>query len=384
MPFSKSENLILRVNEVVAGRNRHSTESSSSGNMKRFLFPAVATSVVVILIVLLFFIGRKKEREGRQDLLSNVPVSVMKIKTQALTDQVSMVGVINPVNEVDIISEAQGVVRAVYFDVGDRVKKGTVLVEIDDLVRRSDLARSEINFFKAKRDFERNKTLYEQNSISAAQLDLSRLDMQSAENDMTRSQKALDDTQVKATINGTVNTRKVNEGSYVQLNSTLGSIVDIATLKVKVNLSEKDAFMLQVGDSVEITTDVYPGHKFYGHVATMASKADDDHTFPVEIRLLNPPSFPLKGGMFARVDFISVTTRSTLAIPREALTGSVRQAQVFVVTGNLATLRNITIGRESAQMLEVLNGLETGDLVVISGQNNLSDGSRVTIVTKEE
>lgn len=384
MPFSKSENLILRVNEVVAGRNRHSTESSSSGNMKRFLFPAVATSVVVILIVLLFFIGRKKEREGRQDLLSNVPVSVMRIKTQALTDQVSMVGVINPVNEVDIISEAQGVVRAVHFDVGDRVKKGTVLVEIDDLVRRSDLARAEINFFKAKRDFERNKTLYEQNSISAAQLDLSRLDMQSAENDMTRSQKALDDTRVKATINGTVNTRKVNEGSYVQLNSTLGSIVDIATLKVKVNLSEKDAFMLQVGDSVEITTDVYPGHKFYGHVATMASKADDDHTFPVEIRLSNPPSSPLKGGMFARVNFTSVTTRSTLAIPREALTGSVRQAQVFLVTGNLATLRNITIGRESAQMLEVLNGLETGDLVVISGQNNLSDGSRVTIVTKEE
>lgn len=369
MPFLRSENRNLKANNAA---------------MKRFLFPVIAIVAVLLLLVLIFFIGRKKERRDRQDILSDVPVSVTKIKKQLLSDQVSMVGVINPVNDVEIISEAQGIVKSLHFNIGDQVKKGMVLVEIDDLVRRSDLARAEINFFKAKRDFERNKTLYEQNSISAAQLDLSRLDMQSAENDMTRSQKALDDTRVKATINGTVNSRNVNEGSYVQLNSSLGSIVDIATLKVKVNVSEKDAFMLHGGDSVEISTDVYPGHRFYGHVESIASKADDDHTFPVEIRLPNPALYPLKGGMFARVNFVSVTSRNALAIPREALTGSVRHAQVFVVRGNLASLRDITLGRESDQMLEVMNGLGEGELVVTSGQNNLTDGTRVVIVAKEE
>jgi len=348
--------------------------------MKKFLFPSIATVIVVLIIVFLFVIGKRKEQGGRQDVLSNIPVNVCTVKKQVLSNLVSMVGVVNPVNDVDIIAEAEGVVKAIHFRIGDQVKKGMVLVEIDDLVRKSDMARSEINYFKAKRDFERNKTLYEQNSISAAQLDLSRLDMQSAENDMTRSQKALDDTRVKATIAGTINSRKVNEGSYVQLNSSIGNIVDISTLKVRVNVSEKDAFMLHPGDSVEISTDVYPGHIFYGHVDNIASKADDDHTFPVEIKLPNSSEYPLKGGMFARVNFTSITSRSSLVIPREALTGSVRNANVFVITGNIARLVSITIGRESGQFLEVLNGLEEGALVVTSGQNNLSDNVKVIIV----
>lgn len=348
--------------------------------MKKFLFPTIATAVILLIIVLLFVIGKRKDKGDRQNVLSDIPVNVFGIKKQLLSNLVSMVGVINPNNDVDIISEAQGVVKAIHVKVGDYVKKGMVLVEIDDLVRRSDMARSEINFFKAKRDFERNKSLYEQNSISAAQLDLSRLDMQSAENDLTRSQKALDDTKVKATITGTINTRKVNEGSYVQLNSTLGNIVDISTLKVRVNVSEKDAFMLYPGDSVEITTDVYPGQIFNGHVDNIASKADDDHTFPVEIKLPNSSQNPLKGGMFARVNFTSITSRNTLVIPRESLIGSVRNAQVFIVSEKNARLRNINIGRESGQFLEVLNGLEEGDLVVTSGQNNLSDNVKVVIV----
>ncbi|MCK9220753.1 MAG: efflux RND transporter periplasmic adaptor subunit [Bacteroidales bacterium] len=348
--------------------------------MKKILFPSIATVIVVLIIIFLFMIGKRKEQGDRKDVLSDIPVNVVGIKKQVLSNLVSMVGVINPNNDVDIIGEAQGIVKAIHVKVGDNVKKGMVLFEIDDLVLRSDMARSEINFFKSKRDFERNKTLYEQNSISAAQLDLSRLDMQSAENEMTRSQKALDDTKVKATISGTINSRKINEGSYVQLNSVLGNIVDISTLKVRVNVSEKDAFMLSPGDSVEITTDVYPGQIFYGHVDNIASKADDDHTFPVEIKLPNSSENPLKGGMFARVNFTSITSRNTLVIPREALIGSVKNAQVFIVSGNIARLRNITLGRESGQFLEVLNGLEEGMFVVTSGQNNCSDNVKVVIV----
>ncbi len=349
-------------------------------SMKRFIFPVISTAVILLVVILVFLLGKKSQNKSRGEVLNDIPVNVIEIKMQLLSNVVSMVGVIDPDNDVDIISEAQGIVKAVHFKVGDQVRKGMVLAEIDDLVLRSDMAKQQINYFKSKRDFERNKTLYEQNSISAAQLDLSRLDMQSAENEMTRAQKSLDDTRVKATINGIINARKVNEGSYAQLNSTLGSIVDISTLKVKVNVSEKDVFMLRSGDSVEISTDVYPGRSFFGYVDNISSKAMDDHTFPVEIRLPNSSQFPLKGGMFARVNFTSITARKALVIPREALTGSVRNAQVFVVQGKIARLRNVTIGRESGQLLEILNGLEEGELVVTSGQNNLTDQSRVMII----
>ena len=348
--------------------------------MKKLYFTIIASVVVILIIVGLFFLGHKKENSGRQEVLSDVPVAIDTVIKQSLTNLVSMVGLIDPDNDVEIISEAKGMITRLNFKIGDQVKKGTVLVDIDDVIIKSDLARQEINYFKAKRDFDRNKTLYEQNSISASQLDISRLDMQAAENDLTRAKRALDDTRVKAPINGTINTRKVNEGSYIQQNSSIGNIVDISTMKVKVSISEKDAFMLHPGDTVEITTDVYPGHRFLGHVDNIASKADEAHTYPVEIHLPNNPAFPLKGGMFGRINFTSITSRDAIAISRDALIGSVKNAQVFVIKGNIASLRNITIGRESGQLLEVLNGLEEGEMVVTSGQNNLSDNQKVVIV----
>ncbi|MCX6242743.1 MAG: efflux RND transporter periplasmic adaptor subunit [Bacteroidetes bacterium] len=348
--------------------------------MKKLYFTIIASVVMILVIVLLFFLGHKKENSGRQEVLSDVPVTIDTVIKKSLTNLVSMVGLIDPENDVEIISEAKGMITRLNFKIGDQVKKGTVLVEVDDVVIKSDMARQEINYFKAKRDFDRNKTLYEQNSISASQLDISRLDMQAAENDLTRAKKALDDTRVKAPINGTINTKKVNEGSYIQQNSSIGNIVDISTMKVKVSISEKDAFVLHPGDSVEITTDVYPGQRFLGHVDNIASKADEAHTYPVEIHLPNNPAFPLKGGMFGRINFTSITSRDAIAISRDALIGSVKNAQVFVIKGNIASLRNITIGRESGQLLEVLNGLEEGEMVVTSGQNNLSDNLKVIIV----
>ena len=348
--------------------------------MKKLIFTLITAVIVVLIIVLLFFFGRKKENTSKQEVLSNVPVNIDTVTKQPLANLVSLVGLIDPTNDVEIIPEAHGMVKTVSFKIGDRVKKGTILVEIDDLIIKSDLARQEINYFKSKRDFERNKTLYEQNSISASQLDISRLDMQAAENDLTRARKALDDTKVKAPISGTINSKKINEGSYIQQNSSIGNIVDISTMKVRVNISEKDAFVLHPGDSVEVTTDIYPGRKFIGHVDNIASKADDAHSYPVEIHLPNDPTFPLKGGMFGRVNFTSITSRNAIAISRSALIGSVKDAQVFVIKDGFAHLRNITIGRESGQLLEVLNGLEEGEMVVTSGQNNLSDNLKVVIV----
>ena len=348
--------------------------------MKKITFTIIASVIVVLIIIMLFVLGHKKENSGRREVLSDVPVTVDTVKNQSLTNLVSLVGLIDPDNDVEIISEAKGMITRLNFRIGDQVNKGTVLVEVDDIVIKSDLARQEINYFKAKRDFDRNKTLYEQNSISASQLDISRLDMQAAENDLTRAKKALDDTRVKAPINGTINSKKVNEGSYIQQNSSIGNIVNISTLKVKVSISEKDAFVLHPGDTVEVTTDVYPGHRFLGYVDNIASKADEAHTYPVEIHLPNNPAFPLKGGMFGRINFTSITSRNAIAISRDALIGSVKNAQVFVIKGNIASLRKITIGRESGQLLEVLNGLEEGELVVTSGQNNLSDNLKVVIV----
>ncbi len=349
--------------------------------MKKVLLPLIG--LIIIVIVVIAIISSNKEETNPSDLkqsYGDVPVSTTPVKKMQLVNVISLVGVVNASNDVDIISEAQGLVVDVKAKVGDYVRAGTVLFQIDDVIMQSNLASVEINYLKAKRDFERSETLYQENSISAAQLDLARLQMKAAESQLTLAKKQLADTKIKAPISGTINKRMVEVGTMVNPGTPVANIVDISTLKVLLNVSEKDAFQIKTNEQAEITTDVYPGVKFYGRVDNIASKADEAHTYPVEVRLSNNSQHPLKAGMFARVNFTFQSSNEALAIPRESLVGSIRDARVYIVQNQVAKLRSIVVGNSSSNFIEILSGLNENDIVVTNGQNNLSDNVKVVII----
>ena len=343
-----------------------------------------AGTVAVIAVVVLFTRSPRTEHEETTAISAEVPVSVAAVQKQRLTSTLSLVGTISATNDVNVISETQGVVRKVFVKVGSPVAAGDVLVQVDDEIPSSSAAAAEINYQKAKRDYERSETLYQENSISPAQLDAARLGMKSAENQLNIARRQLENTRIKTPIGGTVNTRQVEVGTMVQPGMPVANIVDITTLKVNVNVSEREAFALHPGDIVEIETDVYPGVKFEGRVDNIASKADEAHTYPLEIRLPNSKLHPLKAGMFGRVSFRSVSDEPVLAISRMALVGSIRKAQVYTVRNGVASINDVTVGRQTNELLEILDGLLEGDTIVTSGQNNLSDGMRVKVVRANE
>jgi RND family efflux transporter MFP subunit len=349
--------------------------------MKKATILILTTIIIIIIIAAIFFLSRKEPGLSSEKIsYSDIPVSTTIVKKMTLVNNISLVGVVNASNDVDVISEAQGLVIDTKIKVGDYVKEGTVLFQIDDVIMRSNLASAEINYLKTKRDFERSETLYQENSISAAQLDLARLGMKAAEGQLTLATKQLSDTRIKAPISGTINKRMVERGTMVNPGTVVANIVDVTTLKVLLNVSEKDAFQIKVGEQAEITTDVYPGVKFYGKIDNIASKSDEAHTYAVEVKLSNSSNHPLKAGMFARVVFTWKNNQESLAIPRESLVGSVKDAHVYTVENKLAKLKNIVIGQISGDFLEVLSGLKENDVVVVNGQNNLSDNSKVVII----
>jgi RND family efflux transporter MFP subunit len=343
---------------------------------------AILALGVVIVVVVAFLLMRDTGTDPvtTSAISSDVPVSVVAVRKQKLASNISLAGTINASNDVNVLSETQGSVRKVHLKVGDIVKAGTVLVEVEDDIPRSNLTTAEISFQKAKRDFERSETLFQENSISRAQLDAGRLAMQAAENQLEIAQRQLENSKIKTPITGTVNARLVDVGTMVHPGMPVANIVDITTLKVRVNVSEQEAFRLKPGDPVDISTDVYPGQKFQARVDNIASKSDEAHTYPVEIKLVNSARFPLRAGMFCRIAFTSITATDALAIPRVALVGSVKNAEVFVVRNGIAHLQQIVVGNQTNEYLEVLNGLSEGDIVVTSGQNNLVDKTRVLIV----
>jgi len=316
----------------------------------------------------------------RADILRSIPVTIVTVQTRPLTETLSLVGTTYANNDVNVISETQGRVTMTLVNTGDHVKKGATLVKVDDELKQASFASAEVNYEKAKKDYERYEALFKKNSITASQFDGVRLAFKSAEAQFIVARRQLTDTRITSPIDGWVTARPVDVGTMVQPGTMVANVVDISTLKVKLSVSERDAFRLKAGDAVDVTTDIYPGVHFTAHILSVAAKGDDAHAYPVEIGLPNGKEHPLKASMFARVSFTSMPGASSLFIPREALVGSIKNPQVFVVDSNSARLRSIVVGDIVGDALTVRQGLREGEQIVVNGQNNLREGATVVPV----
>ena len=342
----------------------------------------ILITVVVFAGIIAILMHNKSAIQAKTniDLKDAYYVSVAKATTQKINENISFVGTVAANYDVNIVSETSGKVTGLYFKVGEYKSAGSVLVQIDDELKRANFQTAEANYLKAKKDFERYKSLFEQKSVTDAQLDQIKLAYVTAETQYTVAKRQLTDTKIVTPISGVVTNRTVDPGTMVQNGTTIANVVDISKLKVKVNVAEKDVFKLKNGDKVSITTDVYPGQTIMGSVETISAKADEAHTYPVEIVVVNNGKNPLKAGMFARIEFNSLKRDEALTIPRTAILGSVRDPKIYVLENGFAKLRSIVIGGEYNSMVEVLSGLREGDQVVSSGQNTLSDNVKVTVI----
>lgn len=347
--------------------------------MKKLKLIGITVLVLGGLITILLNNRAKLQAKTSDDKINSYPIVVSKVEKREVERNLNLVGTITANNDVAVVSESQGRVVAVFGNVGDYKSAGSVLFQLDDELKEAAYKTAEVNYEKSKKDFERYQALHKDQSVTEAQFEGARLAFLSAEAQYITAKRQYNDTKIKAPISGVITSRMVDVGSYVNTNNVVANIVDISKLKVKLNVAEKDAFKLKPGDEVEVTTDVYPGQTFKGKIEYISAKGDELHTYPVEISLLNSKQSPLKAGMFGRVLFTSIKKSESIVIPREALVGSIKDARVFTVENNTAKLKKVVIGTTYNSHLEVVDGLNEGETVVVNGQNNLQDNDRVTV-----
>jgi RND family efflux transporter MFP subunit len=346
--------------------------------MNRTKVTIVVIVALAILILVLFYNKSRMAAKSSVSIRGAIPVSVRTVVKEKVTNAQTLIGTITAYRDVAIVSETQGRVVRVEAEVGQYREAGSTIVQVDDELKQAALASAETNYEKAKKDLERYESLSKQNAATDQQLEGARLAAKAAEAQWIVARRQYRDTKISTPISGIVTSRPVDLGTYVQSGTVVANVVDIGRLKVKLNVAEKDVFRLKPGEAVEVTTDQYPGVAYRGTIGTISSKSDEVHTYPVEITLPNSREHPLKAGMFCRVGFSSMSAEA-VTIPREALVGSVKNPQVFVVKGSVARLRDILVGGEFATSLAVLKGLAAGETVVVSGQNNLKDSTSVSL-----
>ena len=351
--------------------------------MNKLKYYLISIVVFIVLVVVLLNNRARLEAKAKNDKINAYPVTVSTVEEKKVSNNLDLIGTIEGENDVQVVSEAQGKVTGIYTNVGDYKTAGSLIAQLDDELKKSVYESAEVNFEKSKKDFERYEALYNNKSVSDVQYEQAKLGFYNAQSQYVAAKKDYEDTKITAPISGIITARNIDMGTYVNKNMAVANIVDISKLKVKVGVAEKDVFSLKKGDKVVVTTSVYPGVEFSGAISTISDKGDQAHNYPVEISLNNSKEHPLKSGMFGNVTFKERSDESRLVVSRDALVGSIKNPQVFVVENGVVHLRNITIGNVYDTNLEVMGGLKSGDKVVVNGQNNLDDNTAIYVINQD-
>lgn len=347
---------------------------------KTTLFVIVAILAVVSLIGFRLASNKKTIDAQKQPVVQTnvaIPVTVAPVVEGTVSQQLVKTGNLIPYKEADLIATTAGKVTKVNFALGSTVREGTVLVQLDNRLKELSLEATQLSIDRLKKDVTRYNTLLAGNATTELQVNDTKYNYENALNQAEQIKKQIADANVKAPIGGRIVQKDIEPGEYITVGKVLGRVLDVARLKVEVPVNESDVYRLREGQTVRVSSDVFPGKTFSGRISYIAPQGSEEHNYPVEITIDNANG--LRAGTFVNVDFSQKSNQRALQIPRAALVESIKNPYVYVINGNTVSRRTITVGRDFGDSIEVLSGLNAGDQVVTTGQLNLSEGKPVQI-----
>lgn len=351
--------------------------------MKRKYIISILLLAVIGLIAYKLTVNKKQIDQNNQPekkVAVKIPVKFATVKEQLLELSIVKTGNLAPFKESKVITTSSGILQKVRFELGDQVHQGQVLAIMDNRAVQLDLQKAESNLAKLKADLQTYTELYEGKAATKEKVNEIRQNYSDALVQVEQIKKQMTDASVKAPTSGTISAKNMEEGVFANAGSEIASIINLSRTKVQVNLTEAEVYQVKVGQSVQITTDVYGKEVFPGKVSFISPQADVTHNYMAEIMIENKQKSPLRSGTFVYADFSQKSKQNVLVIPREALTESVKNASVYVVgNDNRAVLKQVQPGREMGSLIEIVSGLNAGDRVVTSGQINLKSGTEVSL-----
>lgn len=312
-----------------------------------------------------------------------VSVVVAEVAKHEFVDQVEAIGTALANESVSISAKVTESVTRVNFEDGDYVEAGDILVELTNAEETALLSEARGNVVEATRQFERVKNLIEQKLASETQLDVELNKKQTAEARYAGIVARLDDRLIKAPFSGALGFRNISPGSLLTPNVELTTLDDISSIKVEFSIPESFLSSVSKGQEVEASSAAYPDRVFTGVVATIGSRVDPV-TRSIALRATLPnDELLLRPGMLMTVRLIQ-QRQAYLAIPESAVVPQQTKQFAFVVRDGKAQRQEFEAGRRVPGFVEVLQGLEVGEQVVVEGVIKLRPGINVTLLTTEE
>ena len=332
---------------------------------------------VALLLIGLMSLVKPKGTDSTETQEAAVAVSTLRVQLTNTTDTVYLPALIEANVDAKLSAEKAGRIVKLTADRGDRVNKGQLLLQIDDRVWLASLKQAEILARSAEKNFNRFKELQAAGAVSANEYDLVEKDYATAASLLEEARINIELCRVVSPITGIVNDRFVEEGEYAQPGTPVFQIVDTATVKVTIQVPEKDIFSVHTGDRIAFTVQPLPNQTFAGKVTFVAAQADGrNNAFRAEVQVDNADG-TLRPGMIAQIEFHRGIRQNMVSLPMSAVLPSKGDHIVYLVKNGHALRRKVQIETITRERALISSGLDEDDLVIVEGNRTLSDGQAV-------
>lgn len=351
-------------------------------NNKRISIIAVLVVVLASILVLSSSEApKKKEQAARSESRSGVmrtPVRGVVITPRSLDNKIFATGNIIAMEEVELRSEVSGKVIKIAFKEGSHVKKGDLLVKINDSELKAQLEKAQSKSKLVEEKEFRQRQLRERSLISQEVYDEVKNELNSIRADMELLHAQLQKTEIRASYNGVVGLRYVSEGSYISPQTLIARLQDIGSVKIDFSIPEKYAPMVQKGNKVRFSVEG-SSKQHEGTVYAIEPKIDPvTRTLRLRALARNEREAILPGS-FAKVELILKREQDAVLVPTFAVIPDIEGQKVFVAKNGIATLVKIETGIRTEEQIHVMRGLQANDTVIVTGLLQLKPGSPVAV-----
>jgi membrane fusion protein, multidrug efflux system len=310
-------------------------------------------------------------------------VEVAEVETGSIARSVTVSGVVEPLRSVGINSQVSGTLLDVMVEEGTLVRRGQPLARVDDRELRAQFEAAEAAHQVAAAAYERARQLRDRRVITLPEYERERTAEAAARAQLDQIRTRLAYTLIAAPVHGVVTEKRVETGDLVGSQTRMFTIAEVATLVVRVGVSELDVVRIGVGDAVTIMLDAFPGRTFPGTVRRVFPTADPGtRLVPVEVALQGSQADAVRPGFLARVTFAVGAHHDVLLVPAAAIVGAGGAQSVYVLDNGSAVRRTVTTGLTSEGRVQIVAGLRGDERVVTRGNNLLRDGMAVRIVDR--
>lgn len=349
--------------------------------------PRVVLLAMIAVIIMLMGSIRDKSETIAADKANAIrsekpPVNIVTLNLSPTTiaDRINLPGAIEPWTRLELLSKLNGTITEVMVHEGQSVKRGAIIARIEAEDFEIALQRAEAAYNLAKADYNRDKSIYEKGVIPASSFEANKTNMQTAKADFDNARLLLSRTTITSPMDGVIRRMDAKIGLQLSIGDPIAEILEINKLKGVIGIPESDVSAVRPLEVVDISIQALDNRIISAKKYVLSSSPETfARIYNLELEIDNSDG-DILAGMFIRADIVKKQVDNTLIVPFYSVVSRNNEQYVFVEEDGIAKKRMVTLGIMEKWMVQVLDGLNPDENLVIEGHRDVEDGQKVTVV----